>query len=115
MEGEVGGVAAPRIILSVLLGGFSSLVFLSIPTATETVNRDGVDVAASISHEWPSKVFPYIEPWTKEYGTYYVGLTFMFAAAHVQKLYVTDVELLKQIFVLREHDWDFQGSWTTVG
>ncbi|TQD98184.1 hypothetical protein C1H46_016204 [Malus baccata] len=85
MEGEVGGVAAPRIILSVLL-------------------------AASISHEWPSKVFPYIEPCTKEYGP-----TFMFAAAHVQKLYVTDVELLKQIFVLREHDWDFQGSWITVG
>ncbi|KAB1225119.1 hypothetical protein CJ030_MR1G017996 [Morella rubra] len=55
------------------------------PTATE-------DILEAIAHDWPSSLFPHLEQWKNEYGP-----VFVYSTANMQRLYVTDVELVKEI------------------
>ncbi|XP_057979700.1 cytochrome P450 714C2-like [Malania oleifera] len=45
-----------------------------------------------LAHDWPTRLFPYIQHWQKEYG-----LTFMYSVGNLHQLCITDPELLREM------------------
>lgn len=87
------GISGPS--TSFLLGNLPDIkrIKLSFQAAAATTtpadhNPNGVHVA----HDWPSKVFAFLEQWRNEYGP-----TFLFSLGNMQLLCITDPEIVKEI------------------
>ncbi|XP_061358004.1 cytochrome P450 714C2-like isoform X2 [Gastrolobium bilobum] len=52
------------------------------------------DKESSISHTWPSILFPYVQKWRNLYGPVY-----LFSTGNIQWLMVSDINMVKQIFL----------------
>ncbi|CAL0324349.1 unnamed protein product [Lupinus luteus] len=61
----------------------------AIATTNQDKEKDGF-----ISHNWPSRLFPYIEKWRNQYG-----YTFLFSTGTIQSLMVTDIEMVKKLIL----------------
>ncbi|XP_045798276.1 cytochrome P450 714C2-like [Trifolium pratense] len=62
--------------------------------AKQKQEKEDEDVCVSISHNWTSTLFPHIHKWRKQYGP-----TYLFSSGSVQRLMVTDMELVKEILL----------------
>ncbi|KAL6130534.1 hypothetical protein ACLB2K_068913 [Fragaria x ananassa] len=74
---------------TILLGNIPEMKKIKLESMKKS---EAKDQTPSIAHDWPSKLFPHIAQWRKEYGP-----IFTYSTGSIQLLSVTEIEMVKEI------------------
>ncbi|KAK7277202.1 hypothetical protein RIF29_18353 [Crotalaria pallida] len=67
---------------------------LQVQSTKQDKEGDENDHDLSLSHTWPSTMFPHVQKWRNRYGS-----MFLFSKGNIQCLMVMDIEMVKQIIL----------------
>uniref|UniRef100_A0A7N0T0M6 Cytochrome P450 n=1 Tax=Kalanchoe fedtschenkoi TaxID=63787 RepID=A0A7N0T0M6_KALFE len=95
---ERQGVRGPR--PSVIFGNIPEMKrIMQLQALKSTESESGDSLESSLQHNWPPKIFPYYDKWSKEYGGMFIHST-----GNIQILYITDPALLKEVSAVKSLD-----------
>lgn len=98
LEGQ--GIKGPP-PCSILLGNIPQIrqIKLQITHSDSTPNHPFDDPIATLSHDWPSLLFPHLKLWHRQYGP-----VFLYSTGSIQMLCIMDPDIVKEIILCSSLD-----------